>query len=45
MLGLHPLAQLNERLLGRQGHLRQQRLLQCGQAQRDMIALRARASA
>ena len=39
MRGLNPLAQLNERLLRHQGHLRQHRHLQCDQAQRDMIAL------
>ncbi|MDH6185720.1 hypothetical protein [Polaromonas sp. CG_23.6] len=42
MLGLDSLAQLHQRLLGHQGHLRQQRRLQRAQAQRDMIALCAR---
>ena len=39
VLGAHPLTQLGQRLLGRYGHLGQQRLPQPGQAQRHMVVL------
>ena len=43
MFGLDPLAQFSKRLIGSLGDLLQQGLLQYSQAQRHVVALRARA--